>query len=231
MPATKIVLTVDVGGSHVKILTSNQTEPRRDVSGPKLTPTEMVASVKKLGEGWTWDCITVGVPAPVRGGKVVSEPVNLGPGWVGFNFEAAFGAPTKIVNDAAMQALGSYVSGRMLFLGLGTGLGSAFIVDGEIEAMELGHLPFRKKTFEDYVGERGLEHLGKKAWRTAVTETIEHLSAALEPDTVIIGGGNAVKLKELPANTVLGSNENAFAGGFRLWTPAPRRRAEATTPA
>lgn len=214
---SKAVLAVDVGGSHVKVLLSGETESRREVSGPKLTPAQMVAAVTKIATGWTWDCVSVGVPSPVRAGRIVSEPANLGTGWVGFDFAAAFGKPTKVVNDAAMQALGSYEGGRMLFLGLGTGLGSAMIVDGIVEPMELGHLPFKKRTYEDYVGQRGLDRVGKKRWRAYVAQALEQLTAALEPDTVVIGGGNAVNLKELPANTRLGANENAFTGGFRLW--------------
>jgi polyphosphate glucokinase len=156
----------------------------------------------------------------VHAGRVVAEPVNLGTGWVGFDFEGAFGKPTKVVNDAVMQALGSYEGGKMLFLGLGTGLGSALVVDGIVEPMELGHLPFRKKTFEDYAGERGLERLGKKKWREAVGEVIERLVAALEPDYVVLGGGNARKVGDLPANVRLGANDNAFVGAFRLWDSA-----------
>jgi polyphosphate glucokinase len=213
------VLVVDVGGSHVKILASGEHERRRLPSGSELTASEMVAEVKTGAAGWLFDVVSVGVPAPVEDGRVLSEPVNLGRGWVGFDFEAAFGKPTKVVNDASMQALGSYSGGKMLFLGLGTGLGSAMIVEGLLEPMELGHLPFRKATFEDYVGERGLERLGKKKWRATVHETIERLSAALEPDYVVLGGGNADKLDELPANVRLGANENAFLGGFRLWDP------------
>ena len=210
---------VDVGGSHVKILASGERERRRLPSGSDLTASEMVEEVKTGAVGWRFDVVSVGVPAPVQGGRVVAEPVNLGSGWVGFDFEAAFAKPTKVVNDASMQALGSYAEGKMLFLGLGTGLGSTMIADGVVEPMELGHLPFRKATFEDYVGERGRERLGKKKWRAAVFETIELLSAALEPDYVVLGGGNADKLEELPPNVRLGANENAFLGGFRLWDP------------
>ena len=213
------VLAVDVGGSHVKALASNQKERRRFVSGPTLTPEEMVAGTLKAVEGWRWSAVTVGIPTPVRGGKVVAEPVNLGDGWVGFDYEAAFGKPTKVVNDAVMQAVGSYQGGRMLFLGLGTGLGSAMIVDGVIEPLELGHLPFRKKTFEDYVGEQGLKKHGKKKWKQAVFETVAHLSAAMEPDEVDLGGGGAKELDELPEGCRRGDNENAFLGGFRLWDP------------
>jgi predicted NBD/HSP70 family sugar kinase len=216
--AGRIVLAVDVGGSHVKMLLSQGAdEPRKFVSGSQLTPQAMVEGVLRATRDWSYDVVSVGIPAPVHGRRVVSDPVNLGPGWVAFDFERAFGKPTKVVNDAAMQALGSYEGGKMLFLGLGTGLGSALVLDGTVEPMELGHLPFRKATFEDYVGERGRERLGKKKWRAAVSETIEHLRAALEPDYVVLGGGNAQHLGELPENVRLGSNENAFVGGFRLW--------------
>jgi len=221
MDEQQVVLAVDVGGSHVKVLASGEAERRRVPSGPTMTAAEMVSAALGAAAGWRWDVVAVGVPAPVHGSRVVSEPVNLGPGWVGFDFEQAFGAPTRVVNDAAMQALGSYEGGTMLFLGLGTGLGSALIADGRIEPMELGHLPFKKRTFEDYLGEQGRKRLGMKRWQRLVAEAVEHLSAALEPDTIVLGGGNAVKLGELPANTRLGRNDNAFTGGFRLWHPAP----------
>src|SRR5204863_2675545 len=209
-----VVLAVDVGGSHVKALVSTEGERRRFDSGPTLTPAEMVAGVHDLAQGWSWDVVSVGIPTPIHGGKAIAEPVNLGKGWVGFDYEAAFGKPTKIVNDAVMQAVGSYRGGRMLFLGLGTGLGSAFIVDGTVEPLELAHLPFRKKTFEDYVSERALKKRGKKKWRETVFEVVERLSAALEPDYVVIGGGGADDLNELPPNSRRGANENAFVGGF-----------------
>ena len=211
------VLAVDVGGSHVKVLVSGETESRRAASGPTLTSSEMVAAAVGAADGWKWDVVAVGIPAPVHGGKVVSEPFNLGKGWVGFDFANAFGVPAKVMNDAAMQALGSYEGGTMLFLGLGTGLGSTLIVDGVVEPMEIGHLPFKKRTYEDYVGERGRERLGKKRWQKAVTEAVASLTAALEPDYVVLGGGNAVKLDVLPPNARLGSNSNAFTGGFRSW--------------
>jgi polyphosphate glucokinase len=213
------VLAIDVGGSHVKALVSGETVPRRADSGPAFTPEQMVEAVKDLAEGWTWEVVSIGVPTPVHGGRIVRDPVNLGTGWVGFDFGAAFGKPTRIVNDAAMQALGSYDGGTMLFLGLGTGLGSALVTDGLVQPMELGHLPYRKKTFESYVGEAGLELRGKKRWRQDVVDVIERLSAALEPDYVILGGGNADKVRELPPNVRLGVNANAFVGGFRLWDP------------
>jgi len=215
----RVVLAVDVGGSHVKALASDQQERRRFNSGPSLTAEEMVTGVLKAVADWNWDVVTVGIPTPIRHGKVVAEPVNLGHGWVGFDYEAAFGKPTQLVNDAAMQAIGSYQGGRMLFLGLGTGLGSTMIVYGEVEPLELGHLPFRKKTFEDYVGERGLEKLGKKKWRKTVFEVVAQLSAAMEPDEIVLGGGGVDELDELPPGCRRGENENAFLGGFRLWDP------------
>ena len=213
------VLAVDVGGSHVKALLSGESERRRFDSGPDLTPQQMVEGVLGIAEGWAFQRVSVGIPTPVRGGRPIAEPINLGEGWVGFDFDAAFGAPTKVVNDAVMQAVGSYEGGRMLFLGLGTGLGSALIVDGIVEPLELGHLPFRKKTFEDYVSARALERHGKKKWRKAVFDLVEQLSAAMQPEYVIIGGGGAEELDELPPNARRGDNENAFAGGFRLWAP------------
>jgi polyphosphate glucokinase len=215
----RVVLAVDVGGSHVKVLTSNETERRRFKSGPKLTAEQMAAGVLEAVDGWSWDVASVGIPTPVRGGKVVAEPVNLGEGWVGFDYEAALGKPTKVVNDATMQAVGSYEGDRMLFLGLGTGLGSTFIADGVIEPLELGHLPFRRKTFEDYVSEHALEKSGKKKWKEAVFETVAQLSAAMEPDYVVLGGGGVDELDELPPGCRRGANENAFLGGFRLWDP------------
>jgi polyphosphate glucokinase len=213
---------VDVGGSHVKAVLNGLDERRRFASGPDLTAREMTDGVIELTNDWEYDAVSVGVPAPVREGRVVHEPVNLGRGWVGFDFEAAFGRPTRVVNDAAMQALGSYDGGRMLFLGLGTGLGSAMIVEGVLEPMELGHLPFRKTTYEDYVGSAGRKRLGKKRWRKVVVEVIAQFVAALEPDYVVLGGGNAEDLGKLPPNCRLGRNEDAFLGGFRLWVhPEP----------
>jgi polyphosphate glucokinase len=216
-PRAPAVLTVDVGGSHVKELLNGLDERRRFDSGPKLTPAEMVEGVLAQTADWEYVGISVGIPAPVVDGRVVREPVNLGKGWMGFDFEQAFGKPTKVVNDAAMQALGSYEGGRMLFLGLGTGLGTTMILDGVVAPMELGHLPYRKATYEDYVGEAGLQRDGHKRWKKHVGETIGHLSAALLPDYVVLGGGNAHELEELPPNCRLGRNEDAFLGGFRLW--------------
>ena len=213
------MLAVDVGGSHVKALVSTEGERRRFDSGPTLTPAEMVAGVHDLAQRWSWDVVSVGIPTPIHGGKAIAEPVNLGEGWVGFDYAAAFGKPTKIVNDAVMQAVGSYEGGRMLFLGLGTGLGSALIADGVVQPLELGHLPFRDKTFEDYVSERALERHGRKRWRHAVFEVVERLSAAMEPDYVVLGGGGADELEDLPPKSRRGDNRRAFVGGFRLWDP------------
>jgi predicted NBD/HSP70 family sugar kinase len=213
-----LILAIDVGGSHVKfVLSPDGSEERRFDSAPDLTAQEMADGVKAQTGDWAYDHVSIGVPAPVNRGSIVSEPVNLGRGWVGFDFEDAFGCPTKVVNDAAMQALGSYEGGKMLFLGLGTGLGSALVVEGIVAPMELGHLPFRKATFEEYVGERAMHRLGKKKWQKAVFETVERLTAALEPDYLVLGGGNAKKLDELPPNVRLGANDNAFVGAFRLW--------------
>ena len=216
-PRAPAVLTVDVGGSHVKAVLNGIDERRRFASGHKLTAEAMVAGVLEQTSDWEYVGISVGVPAPVIDGRVAREPVNLGHGWAGFDFETAFGKPTKVINDAAMQALGSYDGGRMLFLGLGTGLGTTLIINGVIAPMELGHLPYRKATYEDYVGEAGLERDGHKRWKKHVVETIEHLSAALLPDYVVLGGGNARELGELPENCRLGHNEDAFLGGFRHW--------------
>jgi polyphosphate glucokinase len=216
------VLAVDVGGSHVKLLLSTGGERRRFESGPTMTARQMVDGVLDLTKDLDVDVVSIGIPAPVVSGRVIHDPVNLGPGWAGFDFGKAFGKPTKVVNDAAMQALGSYEGGRMLFLGLGTGLGTAMVVDGLLEPMELGHLPYKKATYEDYVGLRGLERLGKKKWRDEVAEVVEAFVKAIEPDYVVIGGGNAKYLKELPPRARLGANENAFLGGFRLWQEAAR---------
>lgn len=216
--AVQRVLSIDVGGSHVKILLSGEATPRRCASGPKMTARRMVSSVRRLAVGWSYDAVSIGYPGPVLHGHIVSEPHNLGRGWVGFDFVAAFECPVKIINDAAMQALGSYRGGRMLFLGLGTGLGTALIVDGVIEPMELAHLPYRKgQTYEEVVGEKGLERLGRKKWRRRALDVVERLGIALEAEDVVIGGGNARLLDEVPKGVRIGTNENAFIGGFRLW--------------
>ncbi|AZO04041.1 MULTISPECIES: ROK family protein [unclassified Mesorhizobium] len=213
-----IVLSIDVGGSHVKILTSAGGEMRRVPSGPSLTPDQVVASVGKLAEGLTYDLISMGFPGPVTDNKPSLDPFNLGKGWNGYDFTAAFGKPVKLVNDALMQAIGSYDGGRMLFLGLGTGLGAAMIIRNVGQPMELAHLPYKKgATFEDYVGERGLVKHGKKKWRKYVFDVVGRLRAALQPDYVVIGGGNVDKLDELPEKSRRGDNTRAFEGGFRLW--------------
>ncbi len=214
------VLVVDVGGTHVKILSTGQEEPRKIVSGSRLTPQRMVSGVKKLARGWTYDAVSMGYPGVVLRGRPIVEPHNLAKGWVGFDYRAAFRRPIKIINDAAMQALGSYKGGAMLFLGFGTGLGSALVVDGVVEPLELGHLPYKKGTYEDYVGLRGLEKRGKKKWRKHVADVVERMIAALAPDDVVLGGGNVKLLKELPPGCRVGNNANAFLGGFRLWEVA-----------
>ena len=219
------VLAVDVGGTHVKILATGQKQSREFLSGSTLTAKQMVAGVKKLAEDWKYNAVSIGYPGPVIRNRPLVEPYNLGRGWAGFDFEAAFKRPVKVVNDAAMQALGSYKRGKMLFLGLGTGLGSAMIVDGIVEPMELGHLPYKRRTFEDYVGVRGYDRLGKKKWRKEVADVVARLIAALEPEDVVLGGGNVKKLKELPPRCREGNNANAFLGGFRLWEKAGKRRA------
>ncbi len=212
------VLAIDVGGTHVKILATGHRLKRRVDSGPEMTAQQMVDAVKGLAEGWDYDVVAIGYPGPVMHDKPLLEPVNLGPGWCAFDYDGAFGRPVKIVNDALMQAVGSYEGGRMLFLGLGTGLGSAMIVDNVAQPMELAHLPYKKgKTFEDYVGAAGLKRLGKKKWRKEVADVIERLKVALEPDYVVLGGGQLKKLDELPPGCRRGDNANAFKGGFRIW--------------
>jgi polyphosphate glucokinase len=223
MKATPKVLAVDIGGTTVKILATGQAEPRKFASGKDLTPRKMVASVKKLAGNWMYDVVSIGYPGQVVGDRAVTEPRNLAHGWVGFDFAAAFGRPVKVINDAAMQALGSYEGGTMLFLGLGTGLGSALIVRGHIVPMELGALSYRKRTIEDYLGTRGLQKLGKKKWRKAVAFWVKRLRSALLLDEVVIGGGNVSKLKHTPLGVRLGSNAKAFIGGFRMWEPWARR--------
>jgi polyphosphate glucokinase len=220
------ILTVDVGGTHVKFEISGRSERREFESGPKLSARAMVRKVKSMTSDWSYDVVSMGYPGLVMRNRVVAEPHNLGRGWARFDFEKAFGCPVRVLNDAAMQALGSYQGGRMLFLGLGTGLGTAMIVDGVIEPMELAHLPYRKgKTFEDYVGAAGLKRLGKKKWRAHVVDVIKRLTAALEPEYVVLGGGNAGKLGKLPPLVRMGDNDNAFAGGYNLWRkPMPGKR-------
>ena len=213
------VMTIDVGGSHVKALCSGtRIEKVRFDSGPKLTPAQLVSQLKPLTEGWPHEAISIGYPGPVVRGKIAAEPKHLGRGWVGFNFERALGHPVRIINDAAMQALGSFTRGKLLFLGLGTGLGSAMVVDGRVEPMELAHLPYRKgKSFEDYVGARGFKKLGVEKWRKHVWTVVDILRAALLPESVVIGGGNAKLLGRPRVGVKLVHNSNAFVGGFRLW--------------
>lgn len=212
------VLVVDVGGSKVKVKVTGDDRRRAVPSGPEMTAADMVAAVKTLAHDRRYDAVSIGYPGPVSDGTILRDPKNLGSGWVGFDFEAAFGRPVKVINDAAMQALGSYRGGRMLFLGLGTGLGSAMVLAGTVQPMELAHLPYKKKmTFEDYVGARGLKRLGKKKWRREVAAVVACLRAALISDYVVLGGGNAALLKELPADTFICPNDNAFVGGFRMW--------------
>jgi len=212
------ILVVDVGGTHVKMLVTGQKEPRKFDSGPSLTAAKMVRMVKAAVKDWKFDRVSLGYPGPIINGHPLREPHNLGGGWMRFNFSKAFGHPVRIINDASMQALGSYQGGRMLFLGLGTGLGSAMIVNGFLEPMELAHLGYKHgKTYEDYLGLRGLERMGKKKWRRHVAKVVKKLKAALEADYVVLGGGNAKLLKRLPPAARLGNNLNAFLGGFRLW--------------
>jgi polyphosphate glucokinase len=211
------VLVIDVGGTAVKILATGQKESRSFLSGRSLTPTQMVSKVKKLAADWTYDMVSIGYPGPVLHGRPIAEPYNLGRGWIGFDFAEAFGLPVKIINDAAMQALGSYKGGKMLFLGLGTGLGSAMIVEGIVAPMELAHLPYKKATYEDYVGVAGLERNGERKWKRHVTDVVKHLIAALRPDDTVIGGGNVRRLDTLPPYCRPGDNADAFRGGFQLW--------------
>ena len=212
------MLVVDVGGSHVKVRVSNRLDVRQFESGPQMTASRMVAGVHKLVGDWTYDVVSIGYPGIVIHGKIVIEPHNLGRGWVGFDFRRALGRPTRVINDAAMQAIGSYQGGRMLFLGLGTGLGSAMIVEGIVESMELAHMHYKKgRTYEDDVGDRGRRRLGSRKWRRAVNKVVETLRRALEADYVVLGGGNARKLKKMPQGARLGNNDFAFLGGFRMW--------------
>jgi polyphosphate glucokinase len=211
------LLAIDIGGTHIKILASGEREVRKFASGPDMTPTLMVAGVKEAAAGWKYEAISIGYPGPVLHNRPVLEPHNLAKGWVAFDFKGAFKCPVKFMNDAAMQALGSYQGGKLLFLGLGTGLGTTMIVDGIVEPMELAHLPYKKATYEDYIGRRGLEKYGAEKWQKHVADVVAELIAALEPDDVVLGGGNVKLLKKLPKGCRAGDNANAFIGGFRLW--------------
>jgi polyphosphate glucokinase len=216
----KQILVIDIGGTNVKVLATGRTEPIKIPSGAEMTPGAMVKAVRNATSTWKYSAVSIGYPGPVLDNRPLAEPHNLAGGWIEFDFSKAFRSPVKLVNDAAMQALGSYEGGRMLFLGLGTGLGSALILEGHLAPMELAHLPYRNgKTFEDFLGRRGLERLGKKRWRRHVDEVIEQLKAALVADYVVLGGGNAKLLKTLPEGARLGDNANAFQGGYRLWAP------------
>jgi predicted NBD/HSP70 family sugar kinase len=212
------VLVIDIGGTHIKVYAKGRRQPTKIDSGPAMTPKKMIEAVRTAVNGWRYEFVSVGYPGPVVHGKPLREPVNLGPGWVGFDFQKPFGRPTKVINDAAMQALGSYRGGRMLFLGLGTGLGSAMIVDGVLEPMELAHLPYKNgKTYEDYIGDAALKRRGKKKWIKSVFDVVAQLKNALQANYVVLGGGNTRRLATLPPDTFRGSNENARAGGVRLW--------------
>jgi polyphosphate glucokinase len=219
-PARKYILVIDVGGTHVKFRVGEHRAASEFESGLSMTPGRMVRSLCKLLDGQRYDAVSIGYPGLVYQGRIAAEPHNLGKGWVGYDFAAAFGRPVRVINDAAMQAIGSYRGGRMLFLGLGTGLGATLIVDGVVEPTEIGHMPYRRgRTFEDYVGERGRERLGNRRWRKAVRKVIADLNAAFEADYVVLGGGNAKRLKKLPRGVRLGGNNHAFIGGLRLWDP------------
>ncbi len=211
------VLVIDIGGNSVKLLITGENDPRKFPSGPGLTPRQMVSGVRKLTEDWHYATVSIGYPGPVRNNQPSAEPFNLGRGWVKFDYQRAFGLPVRILNDASMQALGSYRGGTMLFLGLGTGLGTALVVEGRVVPMELGHLPYKKATYEDYLGLRGLERLGIRKWRDAVREVVAHFITALELDDVVIGGGNVNKLDTMPPGCRAGDNALAFRGGFLLW--------------
>ena len=214
------VLVIDVGGTHVKLLATGRKIRAAIPSGPAMTPTKMVKAVREVAKSWEYNAVSIGYPGPVVHNQLLTEPHNLGRGWVGFNFQKAFRRPVRLINDAAMQALGSYEGRRMLFLGLGTGLGSAMIVDGILEPMELAHLPYKKgRTYEEYVGKKGLKRMGKKKWRRHVEDVIERFRTALNVDDVVLGGGNTKLLKTLPKGVRRGTNANAFIGGFRLWKP------------
>jgi polyphosphate glucokinase len=216
--ARRPILVIDVGGTHVKVLATGHRKPVTFRSGPKMTAKDMVRGVREATASWRYAMVSIGYPGPVLHGKPVSDPRHLGPGWVRFDFEQALGCPVRVINDAAMQALGSYRRGRMLFLGLGTGLGSALVVDGVLEPMELAHLPYKNgRTYEDYVGEAALKRFGKKKWRRHVADVVTRLKDALEAEDVVVGGGNARLLRHLPKGVRLGSNANAFVGGYRLW--------------
>jgi polyphosphate glucokinase len=223
------VLVIDIGGTNVKVLASGQKERLRFPSGRDLTPDKMVAGVKKLAAGWEYEAVSIGVPGPFLLGQMICDPQNLGPGWIDYDFRAAFGVPVKLVNDAAMQALGSYKGGKMLFIGLGTGLGTAMVINGVAESREIARLPYKKKTYEDYVGVRAMKALGKKVWSRHVKKVVTEIARAVRPDDIVLGGGNAKKLKKLPKGCRAGANANAFIGGFRLWEGMPHSTSKTST--
>jgi polyphosphate glucokinase len=219
-PDRRYILVIDVGGTHVKFRVGVHGAVEEFDSGPSMTPSRMVRRICKLLDGRRYDAVSIGYPGLVYHGRIAADPHNLGKGWIGYDFAAAFARPVRLVNDAAMQAIGSYRGGRMLFLGLGTGLGATLIIDGVVEPTEVGHMPYKNgRTFEDYVGERGRERLGNHRWRKAVCRMIADLNAAFEADYIVLGGGNAKRLKKLPDGVRLGSNSHAFTGGLRLWDP------------
>jgi predicted NBD/HSP70 family sugar kinase len=237
MPATRTapgrraprrILVIDVGGTHIKFRVEPRGRVHKFASGRTLGPERMVRKIRKRLGSLAYQAVSIGYPGLVFHGRIAGEPHNLARGWVGFDFAAAFGKPVRIVNDAAMQAIGSYRGGRMLFLGLGTGLGATLIIDGVVEPTEVGHMPYRHdRTFEDYLGERGRRRLGNRRWRKAVADVVARLTAALEADYVVLGGGNAARLSALPHGARRGNNRNAFIGGVRIWRRAPARAAAA----
>ena len=214
------ILVIDIGGTNIKMLVTGQTEPRSFPSGPTMTPARMISEIQELTKEWSYEVVSIGYPGIVKKNVIITEPHNLAPGWIHFDFEAAFGRSVRKMNDAGMQALGSYKQGIMLFLGLGTGLGSAIIAESIVVPMELAHLSYKRGTFEDYIGNRGLKRLGKRKWQANVELAIERLIEAIHPDDVVIGGGNSKKLKPFPSGCRLGDNKWAFAGGFRMWQDA-----------
>ena len=223
--APRHILVVDVGGTHIKLRIDNRGAIGEFDSGRKMTPGRMMRKIRKLMRGRHYDAVSIGYPGVVIHGRIVANPHNLGNGWLGYDFAHAFGKPVRVINDAAMQAIGSYEGGRMLFLGLGTGLGATLIIDGVVEPTEIGHMPYKHgSTFEEYVGERGRKHLGNRKWRKAVCKVIADLKAAFQADYIVLGGGNAVRLERLPRDVRLGDNRNAFIGGLRLWQPTNGRR-------
>ena len=212
------ILVIDIGGTNIKLKVSTGDELRKFPSGKEMTPTLMVEGIRQLSPDWEYEAVSIGYPGPIVKGKILLEPVNLGRGWVGFDFAQAFGKPVKMINDAAMQALGSYEGGRMLFLGLGTGLGTTLIIDGVIAPLEIGHLPYKKgKSFEQYLGEAARKERGTSKWQASVHDVVGRLKAAMIADYVVLGGGNAKKLTEMPPNCRPGDNNHAFVGGVRLW--------------